>query len=67
MVQHEVIVGNYGFVYSGISGDVAARAYTAYVRYSLQSNGCLSGQWVTWRKDGITHKEHSGLFDMVED
>jgi hypothetical protein len=62
MAYYEVIVGNIGTVYGGVSKAAALKKYTTYVRQSKSESGRAGGEDVTLMSDGEPIKEHYGNF-----
>ena len=57
--MYEVVVGNIGTVYSGVSLSLAKRDFREYVRQSLAVYGRAGNEQVTLFQDGEIIDEHN--------
>lgn len=65
-MEHTIIVGNIGTVYSGTNSFMANLAFNRYVGYSKRGHSKITGESVTWFKDSDIHKEYIGPVDLEE-
>jgi len=62
MAQHEVIVGNIGYVYCGEDEANAKQLYYEYVDIAKALLGRASGESVVWMIDSEVAEEHVGVY-----
>ena len=57
-MNHEIVVGNIGCVYSGKNVKEAIEIFQAYVEFSKDQVGRAAGEAVTWLLNGEMYKEY---------
>ncbi len=62
-MKHQVIVGNIGMIYNGVSEIEARNCFVYYQDTSMCNLGRAAGESVTWYVDGEVFKEHIGQID----
>lgn len=60
MAKHEILVEGIGSVGSTASWKEARETYSAYVRGSKEGAGSVTGESVTWMRDGAIYREYLG-------
>ncbi len=63
MPQYQIIVGNVGIVYYGISHREALTTFEDYVDLSVRGIGRAAGEGVCMMRDGQITREHRGTVD----
>ena len=57
-MNHEIVVGNIGCVYSGKNVKEAVVTFQTYTEYSKSGYGRAAGEAVTWLLNGEIYKEY---------
>ena len=57
-MNHEIVVGNIGCVYSGENVQEAVEKFQTYTEHSQSGYGRAAGEAVTWFLNGEIYKEY---------